>query len=272
MGRRHPKQKEIVNRLYYNILTQKQLSKKCCHTYSKQIEITIFARYFMMVKRFLFILIIGITTITNAQINEIGVFVGGSNYIGDIGSTDYVNPNDYAFGVIYKYNLNPRIALRGAFTYAKISADDSNSKNIARQQRDLNFSNTIKELAVGVEFNYFEYDLSTIGKSQTPYILLEVAVYNYNIAKYQTAPNEYQYGNKTFLSIPFGLGYKAKIVGNLAGAIEVGVRYTFTDELDYNNEIINALSFGNPNSNDWYVFTGINLVYTFGRPACYATR
>jgi len=226
----------------------------------------------MMLKRFLFVLIIGMTTFTNAQINELGVFFGGSNYIGDIGSTNYVNPNDYAFGVIYKYNINPRIALRGTFTYAKVSADDSNSQNIARQQRDLNFTNTIKELAVGVEFNYFEYDLSTRDMSQTPYILLEVAAYNFNIAKSQTAPNEYEYGNNTSFSIPFGLGYKTRIVGNFAGAIEVGVRYTFTDELDYNHEMINALNFGNPNNNDWYVFTGINLVYTFGRPACYATR
>ena len=65
----------------------------------------------MMLKRFIFILIIGMTTFTNAQINEVGVFLGGSNYIGDIGSTNYVNPNDFAFGVIYKYNINPRIAL-----------------------------------------------------------------------------------------------------------------------------------------------------------------
>jgi hypothetical protein len=30
---------------------------------------------------------------SQAQINEIGVFVGGSNFIGDVGSTTYVNPN-----------------------------------------------------------------------------------------------------------------------------------------------------------------------------------
>ncbi len=226
----------------------------------------------MMVKKFLFILIIVMTSISNAQINEVGLHGGGSNYIGDIGSTTYINPNDYAFGVIYKYNLNPRIALRGTFTYAKVSAEDSNSKNIAKQQRDLSFTNTIKELAVGIEFNYFEYDLSTRDKSQTPYILMEVAAYNYNIVKLQTAPNEYEYGNKTSFSIPFGLGYKTRIVGNLAGAIEIGMRYTFTDEIDYNHEMISALNFGNPNYNDWYVFTGINLVYTFGRPACFATR
>lgn len=226
----------------------------------------------MMIKKFLFILIIGMSTIINAQINEVGVFLGGSNYIGDIGSSNYIDPKDKAIGVIYKYNLNPRIALRSTFTYAEITADDMNSSNIVRKQRNLSFSNTIKELAVGIEFNYFEYGLSTRYKSHTPYILLEVAAYNYKIAKRQIAPNEYEYGNKTSISIPFGLGYKTKIVGNLAGAVEIGVRYTTSDELDYNHDMINALIFGNPSRNDWYVFSGINLVYTFGRPACYAPR
>jgi hypothetical protein len=35
----------------------------------------------------------------NAQINEIGVLLGGSNYIGDIGKTNYINPKDVAFGI-----------------------------------------------------------------------------------------------------------------------------------------------------------------------------
>ena len=39
---------------------------------------------------------------SNGQINELGVFLGGSNYIGDVGPTDYISPNEPAFGIIYK--------------------------------------------------------------------------------------------------------------------------------------------------------------------------
>ncbi len=224
-----------------------------------------------MVKKFIFITFLWMTTIVSAQIHEVGIFLGGSNYIGDVGSTNYIYPNDIAGGVIYKYNLNPRIALRGTFTYAQITADDADSKNAGRKLRGLNFTNTIKELAVGVEFSYFEYGSESRSLQHTPYILLEIAAFNYKIAKTQSAPNEYGYGNKTSISIPFGLGYKTKVGTSLAIGLEIGARYTFTDELDYNHELINDLKFGNPNNNDWYVFSGINLVYTFGRPACYTT-
>ncbi|HBS53074.1 MAG TPA: hypothetical protein DD806_03630, partial [Flavobacterium sp.] len=47
-------------------------------------------------------------TATQAQINELGVFVGGSNFIGDVGSTQYINPNSPALGLIYKWNKTPR--------------------------------------------------------------------------------------------------------------------------------------------------------------------
>ena len=43
---------------------------------------------------------------SNAQIHEIGVFLGGSNSIGDVGSTTYINPNSAAFGLVYKWNKN----------------------------------------------------------------------------------------------------------------------------------------------------------------------
>ena len=56
-----------------------------------------------MKKIFLFIFILGLTK-SNAQINEIGVFLGGSNYIGDVGKTNYVNPNELSHGFIYKWN------------------------------------------------------------------------------------------------------------------------------------------------------------------------
>lgn len=174
-------------------------------------------------------------------------------------------------GIIYKYNLNPRMALRGTFTYAELSSDDANATNNARQQRSLRFSNTIKELAVGLEYSYFEYNLNTYNQTHTPYILIELAAFNYNTAVNETAPQQYEYNSKTSVAIPFGIGYKFKIARGFAMALEARATYTFTDEIDYNNSEIPSLSFGNPNSNDWYMFTGISFVYAFGRPPCYAT-
>ena len=43
--------------------------------------------------------------LSQAQIFEIGVFAGGSNFIGDVGATDYISPNQLAIGGLYKWQL-----------------------------------------------------------------------------------------------------------------------------------------------------------------------
>ena len=43
-----------------------------------------------------------VSNISYSQIYEVGVFGGGSNVIGDVGSTQYINPNSLAFGAIAK--------------------------------------------------------------------------------------------------------------------------------------------------------------------------
>jgi len=224
-----------------------------------------------MKKLVLLITFICITITSKAQINEVGFFVGGSNYIGDIGPEYYINPNNFMGGVIYKWNMNPRVALRGTFTYAKISSNDNDATNIARYNRGIGFNNSIKELAVGLEFNYFEYNLDDYRRTYTPYLLFEIAAFNYNVETSETDSQPYQYSSKTSFAIPFGIGYKTKLFGDFAMALEIRARYTFEDDLDYNNNKRNSLTFGNPNSNDWYILSGISFVYIFGRPACYTT-
>jgi len=218
-----------------------------------------------------FIAFICITTTSNAQINEVGIIAGGSNYIGDIGPEYYINPNSFMGGIIYKWNANPRIALRGTFTFTQLTSDDVNATNNERYERGIRFNNSLKELALGLEFNYFEYNLDDFRKTKTPYLLIEIAAFNYKTIESVDNNSNYEYGSNTSFAIPFGIGYKTKLFGDFALAIEVRARYTFIDDIDYNNNEIASLTFGNPNSNDWYMFSGFSLVYSFGRPPCYAT-
>ena len=224
-----------------------------------------------MKKLVLLIAFICYTATSIAQIHEIGIFGGGSNYIGDIGSEYYINPNELMGGLIYKRNLNPRVAVRVTFTIAGLSGDDLNATNQQRFNRGIHFKNSLKELAVGIEFNYFEYNLDDRRLTKTPYILVEFAAFNYKTISDVNANGDYVYENNISYAIPFGLGYKTKLAGDWAIALEIRARYTFEDDLDYNNSSIKSLQFGNPNSNDWYMFSGISLVYSFGRPPCYAT-
>ena len=224
-----------------------------------------------MKRLILFITFICVTITSKAQINEIGFFAGGSNYIGDIGPEYYIYPNNFMGGVIYKWNMNPRISLRGTLTYVQIGSDDADATNRARQIRAIRFKNSLKEFAVGMEFNYFNYNLDNYKQTATPYLLLEIAAFNYNVVTAEPTPEQHQYSSKTSFAIPFGIGYKTKLFQDFAIALEIRARYTFEDDIDYNNDQINSLTFGNPNSNDWYILSGISLVYTFGRPPCYAT-
>ncbi len=224
-----------------------------------------------MKKYFLLLIALLTALFSQAQINELGIHIGGSNYIGDVGDETYIMPNDLSYGLIYKWNMNPRVAVRASASYIKIKDDDKNAENTVRNTRGYSFKNAIKELAVGIEFNYYDYSLVKDGWHSTPYLILEAAVYNYNAVAKEVTPGEFEMETKTRFTVPFGIGYKTKLRGNIGIGMELKVRYSFLDDnLDYNNTTIPSLNFGNPNDNDWYVTSGINIVFGFGRKGCYS--
>ncbi|WP_440069964.1 DUF6089 family protein [Tenacibaculum discolor] len=216
----------------------------------------------------LLILLACVVTPLQSQTHEIGFFAGGSNYVGDIGSTNYIYPNEFAGGLVYKYNLNPRIALRGTYTYIPVSGNDNDADNAFRQNRGISFSNTIHEFAAGVEFNFFDYNINDYRTTFTPYILAEVAAFNYKSPEPTSSSNTILLKNKFSYTLPVGIGLKGRLADNFAIAFETGVRFTFVDDIDFTTDRINSLDFGG-NGNDWYVFSGVSIVYTFGRPPCF---
>ncbi|MBC9796670.1 hypothetical protein IBL28_11875 [Sinomicrobium sp. FJxs] len=213
-----------------------------------------------------------------AQIHEIGVFLGGSNFIGDVGRTNYIYPTQLAVGGIYKWNKSKRYAYRAQLSYTKLSANDDDSGSSAREMRGYSFSNRILEGSLGMEFHFWEYDLHTLYKPFTPYIYGGVSVFNYRkVDDYYDnggtlSPNSRR---KTSFAIPFGLGVKGEVLPNLILGAEVIARYTLVNDIDNSEpkDIANAdgrnyPGFGNYNSNDWYVFSGITITYTFGKRPC----
>ncbi len=221
-------------------------------------------------KKLFLIIFLSLANIGFSQINELGISFAGSNYIGDVGNRNYINPNDLAFGLVYKWNATSRVAYRLDASYIRLQADDANSYNALREARGFSFKNSVKELAIGIELNYYDYSMIKKEWRSTPYIIIQVAGFNYNRAVRETTPDNFQTETKTGFTIPFGFGYKTTLGRNIGLGFETKFRYSFTDELDYNNPDIPKLNFGNPDSNDWYVTTGITLVFGFGRRGCYA--
>ncbi|MBQ0735148.1 DUF6089 family protein [Aquimarina celericrescens] len=216
-----------------------------------------------------FIIVLFFVQSIMSQTYEVGLIAGGANYIGDVGSTYYIAPNDFAVGVIGKWNRSKRHAFRASFLYAQINADDSKGDD-RREQRGLSFDNSIKELSVGMEYNFWDWFLYD-GKPQwTPYLYTGITGFNYGAQAVDSNNQIEAYADKWNFAIPMVLGIKKTLGRKFIIGAEIGARYTFTDNLDGSDPDPRfGEGFGNLNNNDWYVFTGITLSYTWGRIPCY---
>ena len=153
------------------------------------------------------------------QDNEIGIFAGGSNYIGDVGPTTYISPfsynasTNYVGGIIFRKNFNERISARAKFNYSKIGSSDNWPQTANyRQQRGKYFKNKIIEFGLGIDFNFFEFDVFENSLQMTPYISTGISYFSYDALRYQqTESKAIKYADAYNLSLPITLGYKIKL-------------------------------------------------------------
>jgi hypothetical protein len=210
-----------------------------------------------------------------AQINEIGVFLGGSNFIGDVGKTTHVSPNKLAIGILYKWNKSPRHSYRFSYTQSTSSGNDLDSDVPGRVERGYKFKNEIKEFSAGLEFNFFDFNLhEELTKKVTPYVYSGITYFAYDELFVVNGETQVDYTSSTF-AIPMIVGVKSNVFENIIIGFEVGARYTLTDNLDGSlpkNKNLEPLKFGNLNSKDWYAFSGFTITYTFGEKPCYCKK
>ncbi len=220
-----------------------------------------------------------------AQRHEIGLFIGGSNTIGDYGADYYVAPNSFAIGGLFKWNVSTRLAIRADVGYSLMRTDETKSRypySASIVNRDTIWKKNIFNAELLLEWNLFEYNLSK-KHAQTPYIFVGVGALSFEnierpISKLKSTRSsinsfpELEGFSKYTLSIPFGLGYKYAISHDFVLAADLKFRYTFSDNLDNSNpEGDDGDGFsrvGNLESNDWLTTVGITLTYSFGRPPC----
>ena len=232
----------------------------------------------MFTKSILFFLCV-ISTSAYSQFHELGLFLGGSNYIGDIGTDRYIDPNSPALGLVYKWNVTDRYSLRGGFTFTKLTETEYNNSDLNRFRRSYKVDNNIQEATVGIEFNFKEFNLHDADFNFTPYLFYGLSYFRYD--QYYILPNSQfnpptyiNYGKDEKIAIPFILGLKLNPNPLFILGFEVGARYAFTDNLDGSNpenQFANELDykFGNIANNDWYIFMGFTISFTFGDLPCY---
>ncbi len=210
---------------------------------------------------------------SHAQRHELGILVGGVNYIGEVGSTQYFNPKHLGYGIIYKRNLSQRITLRAQFSTGMFSANDRNATDLDRLNRQFSFSNNYSALGLGVEVNYVSFPIGDFGTSWTPYL---------HVGVQRTVMDELYFpayditaiahGKKMTMGVPFGAGVKFNLGRFWVIAAEVQPQFTFSDNLDGSfpntDKQPQARQFSTSLSSDWLVFTGISITYAFGRLPC----
>ena len=216
-------------------------------------------------------LLLGISV--SGQTYEVGLFAGGTNNIGDVGRMNYIAPSGPAFGVLGKWNRSKRYAWRAHALYVKFTAEDARSSIRSRQQRGLEMENRIMEFSAGLEFNFVEYNLHKLGPAFTPYLYTGLTYFRYDYNYFDAGQLIETNQREGDFAIPMTVGAKYRLNQFLILGAEIGPRNTLTDNLDAStpegsNFDQQADIIENFNSNDWYVFSGLTLTFTFGRKPC----
>ena len=210
----------------------------------------IFTRWNTLLLAVLFIFIS--STESNAQYKpnqEFGILGGTGYYIGDMNSTHFNNLR-VAGGITYRKNFDRRFTFKSSALYTNVYANDENSKDAIKVNRNLKFKSDIIELSGQIEFNFLAYETGNSLYNWTPFIFTGVSIFNYNpqaegldgqwynLQELGTEgqgttsfPNRKKY-SLTQLSVPFGGGVKIGVSDNFNIIVEYGLRKTFTDYID----------------------------------------
>ena len=205
-------------------------------------------------KKFIIIAIfLGIIIGAKAQKKvDLGIFGGGSYYLGDINQSKQFYSLSYAFGGLYRYNINPRYTIRGSVYYGNLQADDQDLGNLL-QSSDISFPDTVTVLDATLQFEFNFMPYSTFGRAG------EYAVYTtggIGVAFTNTSNLR-----PTKLVIPFGVGVKMNLGKKMGIGIEWGFRKMFYDELDGYANPVDPEYRSFIHDNDWYSIAGISLTY-----------
>jgi len=201
------------------------------------------------------LLLVLILTYTNilSQTNEVGIFLGGSLFKGDVGnhSREHIILNTKpAFGFQLKRNFNYHFGLSLNINRSEVFANDAYSYDVFELERNLNFKSKITEFGLIAEFNFRPYMSRDPEHNASPFIFVGITKFFFNPQGQHNDGNWYNlrplgtegqgsdfYPQRklyelTGVSIPFGIGYKINVYEFLTLSLNMSWRITFTDYLD----------------------------------------
>ncbi len=187
-----------------------------------------------------------------AQRTEIGLQIGGTNYLGDLSNNSsaiYLRETHLAGMIFGRYQLAGPLALRASLLWGTLSGQDANSKDALVNLRNLSFRSRLQEFALGVEWNIPGIDPYTLATPWSAYLFVGMGSTHFNpqaqldgtwydLQPLSTEgqglpdyPERKPYARFTLI-IPVAAGVKYALNDKWTLALEAGARKTFTDYLD----------------------------------------
>ena len=190
---------------------------------------------------------------------EVGVMVGGSSYYGDANYSSLLKNMNLMGGIVGRYNINPRMAVKGSFAVAGISGNTADFDN-RYPGGDVDFTRILYDLGAQFECHFLAYGDGTGYKRShrlSPYIFAGMGM------TFAPEPAD----NVFTANIPVGVGVKYKIAPRLNLGCELSFRFTFSDRLDVTETTAPILDdpYGIKSSalknKDSYSFLSISVTY-----------
>ncbi|MBO5865523.1 MAG: hypothetical protein J6Q73_05680 [Bacteroidaceae bacterium] len=190
---------------------------------------------------------------------EVGATIGGCTYYGDANYSHPFNNFNVMGGALFRYNINPRMAVKADFAVARISGSTAEAAT-SFPGGGAEFGRMLYELGAQYECHFLAYGDGTGYKRShrfAPYLLAGVGLtYAPAPAKHVFTPN-----------FPVGVGLKCKVMPRLNVGCEITYRFTFSDNLDVTQKsgtILNdpyGIESGIMKNKDGYSFLSLFVTY-----------
>lgn len=159
---------------------------------------------------------------------ELGGMAGGSFYMGDANYTIPFKSMALAGGLLARYNINPRMAVKGDLAIGRIKGTTEGMANKYPNGAHTSFGRNVYELGAQFEYNFFAYGTGAGYKDShrlAPYLLAGVGM------TYAPKPANHVVA----MNIPVGIGVKYKLADRINVGVEWTMRFTTSDKLDVTN-------------------------------------
>ena len=87
--------------------------------------------------------------------------------------------------------------------------------NLLENSEDINLKNSVKELSVGIEFNFWEWDYYSERNQSVPYLYTGISGFSYGTLSQKTTPDgdiEFSaFDDVVGVAIPMVVGYKLQL-------------------------------------------------------------